>query len=200
MAVNWTDAEVFQLISCWAEEGIQEQLEGCKHNKHIYERLSRNVAEHNIEKTGEQCRTKVKKLCQEYKKIKDKQNLTGCGRTEWKYFNKLDEILGTRLATCPPVLLETQDSQPILSDHDGDETDVEEAQEGSVQDHSSTGVTDDHDVSDNQNGSSNSTVGMSGTPPSHHGSSSSSAKEDSDEISTTGKAGIKGKKRKRSKG
>ena len=54
MAQNWTDAEVFQLISCWAEEGIQEQLEGCKRNKHVYERL-RSLAEHNIEKTGEQC-------------------------------------------------------------------------------------------------------------------------------------------------
>jgi len=30
-ALNWIDAEVFQLISCWAEEGIQEQFEGCKH-------------------------------------------------------------------------------------------------------------------------------------------------------------------------
>ena len=195
MAVNWTDAEVFQLISCWAEEGIQEQLEGCKRNKHIYERLSRNLAEHNIEKTGEQCRTKVKKLHQEYKKIKDKRNLTGRGRTAWKYFSKLDEILGTRPATRPPVLLETLDSQPLLSDHDSDETDVEEVQEGSVQDHS--GVTDDHNASDNQNCSGNSTVSVSGTSPFRHGSSSSSsAKDDSDENSTTGKVGIKGKKRK----
>ena len=30
MAVNWMDDEMFQLISCWSEEGIQEQLEGCK--------------------------------------------------------------------------------------------------------------------------------------------------------------------------
>lgn len=74
--MNWTDAEVFQLISCWAEEGIQEQLEGFKRNKHIYERLSRSLAKHNIEKTSEQCHTKVKKLCQEHKKMKDKRNLT----------------------------------------------------------------------------------------------------------------------------
>ena len=69
MAVNWMDTEVFQLISCWSEEGIQEHLEGCKRNKHIYERLSKLLAEHNIEKTGQQCRTKVKKLRQDYKKI-----------------------------------------------------------------------------------------------------------------------------------
>ena len=48
MVVNWMDKEVFQLISCWSEEGIQEQLEGCKRNKHIYERLSTVLEEHNI--------------------------------------------------------------------------------------------------------------------------------------------------------
>ena len=50
MVVNWTDAEVFQLISSWVGEGIQEQLEGFKHNKHIYKRLSRSLTKHNIEK------------------------------------------------------------------------------------------------------------------------------------------------------
>ena len=50
MVVNWTDAEVFQLISSLAGKGIQEQLEGFKHNKHIYERLSRSLTKHNIEK------------------------------------------------------------------------------------------------------------------------------------------------------
>ena len=78
---------------------------------------------------------------QEYKKIKDKRNLTGCGRTEWKYFSKLDEILGVRPATRPALLLVTLDSQPIPSDHDSDETDVEGVQESNVLDHSS--VADD---------------------------------------------------------
>ena len=45
----------------------------------------------------------------------------------------------------------------------------------------------------------NSTVSVSGTPPSRHDSSGSSAKEYSDEDSTADKVGIKGKKRKRSK-
>ena len=45
--------------------------------------------------------TKVKKLRQEYKKIKDNHNLTGRGRIQWKYFEKLDKILGTQPATRP---------------------------------------------------------------------------------------------------
>ena len=49
MAVlNWTDAEVFQLLSCWAEEGVQEQLEGCKRNKHVYENLSKSITSRKL--------------------------------------------------------------------------------------------------------------------------------------------------------
>ena len=40
MAVaNWSDSEVITLIELWGEEGIQEQLEGAKRNKHVYEKL-----------------------------------------------------------------------------------------------------------------------------------------------------------------
>ena len=92
MSANWIDREVFCLIDCWSKEGIQEQFEGSRRNKHVYDKLSRRLAEHNTEKTGEQCRTKVKKLRQ---KIKDNHNLTDRGRIEWKYFEKLDKILGT---------------------------------------------------------------------------------------------------------
>ena len=37
---NWSDREVLHLIELWGEEGMQEQLEGAKRNKHIYERLA----------------------------------------------------------------------------------------------------------------------------------------------------------------
>ena len=116
--------------------------------------------------------------------------MTGHGRTDWKHFNKLDEILATRPATRPPILLETLDLQSVLSDHgdvDSDETDVEGYQQSNSQ----------ADISDNQSGSSSSTGSVSSAPPPR---SSSSVKEDSDEIFVTDKVGIKGKKQKRSKG
>ena len=92
MSANWTDSEILLLIDSWSEEGIREQLEGSRCNKHVYEKLSRSLAEHNIKKTGEQCRTKVKKLRQVYKKIKDNHNLMGRGRTQCKFFEKLDKF------------------------------------------------------------------------------------------------------------
>ena len=74
MATSWTDAEVMKLIELWREQEIQEQLEGSKRNKHVYAKLSSELAKHGIEKSGERCRCKVKKLRQEYKKIKDSKN------------------------------------------------------------------------------------------------------------------------------
>ena len=55
------------LIEQWAKQGIQEQLEGLKR---VYARLSSELAKHGVEKTGEQCRNKVKKLHHVYKKLK----------------------------------------------------------------------------------------------------------------------------------
>ena len=40
---NWTDSQVFKLIGVWGDEDIQEQLEGSKRNKHVYERMANSV-------------------------------------------------------------------------------------------------------------------------------------------------------------
>lgn len=70
--------------------------------------------------SGEQCRCKVKKLCQEYKKIKDGHNMTGRGRT-WKFYDKLNNILGNRPATWPPVVLDTADDSILTVEEENDE-------------------------------------------------------------------------------
>ena len=100
MAAAWTDADVFKLIELWGE-GIQEQLEGSKRNKHVYEKLSNGLAKHGIEKTGEQCRCKIKKLRQEYSKMR-----TGTDGKKWRFYDSLNGILGNRglsrdAETCP---------------------------------------------------------------------------------------------------
>ena len=112
MAARWTDAEVFKLIELWKEEGIQEQLEGSKRNKHVYEKLATQLTKAGFKKTGEQCRCKVKKLCQDYKKIKDNNGLTGRGRGKWRFYDAIDEVLGNRPATRPPVVIDTTEDQP----------------------------------------------------------------------------------------
>ena len=119
-------------------------------------------------------------------RVRDNNKGTGNERIEWKYFDKLDEILAARPATHPPVLLETL--KPIESD--GDLTDIE-GQGDSVHEQSN-GMEDD-------NQSESGTASLSGTPPSQH--SGGSVKDaDTEDIAKNDWAGIKGKKRKRSKG
>ena len=64
----------------------------------------------------------MKKLRQEYKKIKDDLNMTGRGRTMWKFYNKLNDILGNRPATHPPVVLGTTDDSVLTIGEENDET------------------------------------------------------------------------------
>uniref|UniRef100_A0A1X7TGZ1 Uncharacterized protein n=1 Tax=Amphimedon queenslandica TaxID=400682 RepID=A0A1X7TGZ1_AMPQE len=88
----WCDEECHKLLQLWVEEGIQAQLEGCTRNKHTYEKISKE---------------KIKILEKDYKKVKDKNTLTGTGTTVWKFYDAVSDILGNKPATHPPVVIDT---------------------------------------------------------------------------------------------
>ena len=151
MANLWRDDECFKLIALWGEENVQAQLEGCRRNKHVYENISKEMSDAGYSKSAVQCRDKVKKLKQEYKKVKDKNNPTGTGRTDWKFYDKVNEILGNKPATKPPVLIDT--SSGIKENDDDDQVGLSEAdidnssfltsdvsEDGAEGDHSSSSV------------------------------------------------------------
>ena len=175
MAVaNWSDSEVINLIELWGEEGIQEQLEGAKRNKHVFEKLGRELKKTGSDKTAEQCRAKIKKLKLDYRKIKDKHNKTGEGRSTWKYFDTMDAVLGHRPTTRPSAVLDTSE-QPDEDDEGGSE-DGEEDKGSEEQSNLSTAIA----LEDAQ---------------SSHALSPSSSSSTKDAQSS----GSKGKKRKRTK-
>jgi len=93
---------------------VQEQLEGSKRNKHMYDSVAKELkTQYGIEKTGEQCRCKMKKLRQEYKKVKDKNKQTGNYCKKMKFFdkiNEINEIMGNKPSVNPPVVIDTLDS------------------------------------------------------------------------------------------
>lgn len=139
------------------------------------------LAKEGVIKSGEQCRTKVKKLRQDYKKIKDNHNYTGRGRTSWKFFEPLN-ILGTRPATRSPVVLDTQDATSLVAEENDEISDEEE----DVVESGSSAVTNEDSML-----MENSEVEVTGTR------SGSSSRLTTPARSSTA---IKGKKRKRSKG
>ena len=103
-----TREEVFKLISIWSDATIQEQLEGCRRNSQVYKKISDDLRSAGFARTLEQCREKIKKLKTEYKKIKYKRDQTGQGRyPEWEYFDALNEVLGHKHSTEPPVVVES---------------------------------------------------------------------------------------------
>ena len=108
---QWTDEETLKLIEIWSEDKIQEELDGCKKNKHIYDKIAARMTKAGFERTFDQCRIKVKKLRAEYRKVKDGNNKTGEDRKEWKYFEAIDDILGTRPSTKPEVLVDTLEDE-----------------------------------------------------------------------------------------
>ena len=71
-------------------ENIQAQLEGCKRNQKVFKTIARELQSEGYDGSYQQYRKKVKKLKQEYKKIKDKLNKTGeSGRKHlksWDFF------------------------------------------------------------------------------------------------------------------
>ena len=106
MAASWSKEETLKLIEVWGNGAIQAQLEGCKRNQEIFEKIAAELREAGYEWTGKQCREKIKKLKVEYRKIKDKRNKTGEGRfPEWDYFDAIDAILGHKPATQPSVVV-----------------------------------------------------------------------------------------------
>jgi len=69
--------------------------------------MSEQLRLYGIEKNGEQVCCKVKKLRQEYKKTKDGHKETGNKRKQWKYYDKINEIMGNRPSVTPPTLYKT---------------------------------------------------------------------------------------------
>ena len=108
---SWTDAEVKALLVIWAEDKIQQELEGAKRNKVVFENILRKLLESGIKRDWKQCRAKVKNLKTSYKKAKDKNNVSGGPRATCRFFDALDNILGSRPATHTPVLLESATNQ-----------------------------------------------------------------------------------------
>ena len=54
------DEEVFKLIELGGDEAIQAQLEGCKRNKDVYDKIARAMKEAGSERSADQYRDKAK--------------------------------------------------------------------------------------------------------------------------------------------
>ena len=105
--VSWSDDEVRALLTIWGEGKVQEELDGAVRNKVVYVGIAKKMRELGYERDWQQCKVKIKNLKSTYRDIKDHNGETGRGRKTCKFYKELDEILGHRPASTPPVVLDS---------------------------------------------------------------------------------------------
>ena len=107
----WLTEEVFRLIAIWSDEEIQSLLESSRRNQGIYERITQEMSASGYSKSANQCKDKIKKLKLKYKKIKDGHQVSGTDRHNWPFFEKIDEVLGTKHSVQPPITIDSSRDQ-----------------------------------------------------------------------------------------
>ena len=111
---------------------MQSQLEECKNKKAVFESISWRMNDAGFYRTTSKCHEKIKKLRVEYKKVKDNNNQTGNNRKIWKFYERIDSVLGrSKPATRPPIGIDSFDSSSTnnYSDSQKSDDDLEHSSE-----------------------------------------------------------------------
>ena len=85
--------------------------------------LAKRMEELGYHRTWSQCRVKIKNLVAKYRKIKDKNRITGNNRQDFVFYTALDSVLGTRPASQPDTIISSDSSVSSQKNTDEDETD-----------------------------------------------------------------------------
>ncbi|KAM4570165.1 uncharacterized protein PAE49_009371 isoform 2-T2 [Odontesthes bonariensis] len=112
---SWSKKEVHALLAYWANPAVQRELLRNVRNNAVYNNLSAKLASLGFNKTAQKCKEKLKKLKQDYRRIKNSQHM-GWSRTAW--FGIMDEVLSSQAASSkrsgtanPPLLDEDTDDE-----------------------------------------------------------------------------------------
>ena len=60
--MSWTKDESLKILAIWADDHIEAKLEGCHHNREVYERVAKLLGEEWYKCTYKQCHEKLKKI------------------------------------------------------------------------------------------------------------------------------------------
>ena len=116
---GWTDEEIETLLDIWNDMNVDQQLEDLKsNNTAIYREISKELCDRNFEKTVDQCKTRMHTLRRHFRLTKTSLRSSGRGRTVCKFYDKLNEVLGTKPATSPVKIIEPMNKKRKRSESD----------------------------------------------------------------------------------
>ena len=85
--------------------------------------ITKDMREAGFERSGTQCRDKIKKLKGEYRKVRDHNKQTGNERKTWHFYEAMNPVMADKPTSNPPVMidtsLESQDNTADKSDEPG---------------------------------------------------------------------------------
>ncbi|KAI4468032.1 multifunctional protein ade2 [Holotrichia oblita] len=90
----WSENETKLLINTYADH--IEDMQHAQRKKHVWSIIAEQLASLGVNRSVEKCQRKWINLTRVYRSIKDSSKKTGRGRTSYKYFDLLDEILGNK--------------------------------------------------------------------------------------------------------
>ena len=95
----WRDDETRHLVLLWGDARIQEELDDFSvRNDVIHSKLADAMKEQWFNRDARQIKTKIKHLCEVYRKHKDEINRSGAGAgNPLKFFEEIPQIPLTRL-------------------------------------------------------------------------------------------------------
>ncbi|XP_016303058.1 uncharacterized protein LOC107658878 isoform X1 [Sinocyclocheilus anshuiensis] len=90
--VAWSDAETLILLQLWGNEQVQQNLQRCPHNGHIYSEISEKLNAHGYLRSAEQCHTRIKRLKISYRQCRDSMSSPEAERVEFKFYDLMEDI------------------------------------------------------------------------------------------------------------
>ena len=105
---NWSDAEIRFLIETWKDHHPISKRQNSAVWESIARELNSLLREQGLTsiRTAAQCKSKIKNLEDEYKRVKDHNNKSGNDRESFTYYEELNEMLGCRAKITPKTVVE----------------------------------------------------------------------------------------------
>ena len=98
---TWTHKEILALIRIWSDSTVQSQLDGALRTADIWGNVAGQLQAAGCNRTSKQCKDKMKNLKQYYKDLLDGHNRSGHDRSNWPYYDLIDDVLVDRPSTRP---------------------------------------------------------------------------------------------------
>ncbi|KAL2081029.1 hypothetical protein ACEWY4_022882 [Coilia grayii] len=97
-ADKWTHSEVQSLLTIYSENDIQREFGMWRRNEKVYQKISLRLAELGIHHSSKHCRDKIKKMKQDYRRIKEQESMGDPNKTPSRplWFEALDAILSQK--------------------------------------------------------------------------------------------------------